>query len=168
MSKLYFALQPDSDASDEITEIARAIAFEYDLAGPYTPEWLHLSLNGVGHFSLDLVDRAIAVGDGIWAPPVEVTLSDITPFGGDPTPLVLIANKTPALEGLCDVLARAMKQNGLPCAYSSQPHVTFLKDNRVPKQVALARPIRWIAEEFVLIHRDSSLFEVVASWRLRR
>jgi len=163
MDKLYFALQPDIDASDEILEIARTISFEYDLAEPYKPEWLHLSLYGVHHFSLDLVDRAIAVGDRIWAPPVEVTLERIKLYNGDPKSLVLEATANEPLRQLFNKLAGGKAE--VPSQFS--PHITMLKDNQAPTQAPLARPIRWTAEEFVLIHSNSSLFEVVASWRLR-
>jgi 2'-5' RNA ligase len=166
MDKLYFALQPDMDASDEILDVARGIAFEYDLVEPYRPEWLHLSLNGVGHFSLELADRAIAVGDSIWAPPVEVTLNQIALYNGDPRALVFEASATEPLQKLFDMLATSMVQNGLGAGKQFAPHVTMLKDNRAPPQVPLARPIRWTAEEFVLIHSNDWLFEVVASWRL--
>lgn len=167
MDELYFALQPDMDASEEILDIARAIAFEYDLAEPYKAEWLHLSLNGVGPFSLDLADRAIAIGDGIWAPPVEVTLDRVALYDGDPRPLVLEAGSAAPLEKLFDILVASMARDGLVPQGQFSPHVPLLKDNQAPQQVPLSRPINWTADEFVLIHSNDSLFEVVASWRLR-
>jgi 2'-5' RNA ligase len=163
MDKLYFALQPDMDAGEEIVEIARTIAFEYDLAEPYKAEWLHLSLYGVHHFSLNLVDRAIAVGDRIWAPPIEIVLDRIVLYSGDPRPLVLEATATEPLRQLFNKLAG----DGIEVPKQFSPHVTMLKDNQAPQQAPLVRPIRWTAEEFVLIHSNSTVFEVVASWRLR-
>ncbi len=167
MDKLYFALQPEADASEEILDIAQGIAFEYDLAEPYRPEWLHLSLNGVGPFSLDLADRAIAIGDGIWAPPIDVTLDRVVLYNGDPRPLVLEAHATEPLTRLFDMLAESLKQHGLDACRQFSPHVTMLKDNGAPLQAPLPRPIRWTATEFVLIHSDSALFDVVATWPLR-
>ena len=63
--------------------------------------------------------------------------------------------------------AESLKHHGLDSGRQFSPHVTMLKDNGAPRQAPLPRPIRWTATEFVLIHSDSALFEVVATWPLR-
>jgi 2'-5' RNA ligase len=166
MGKLYFALQLDADATEEIAGLAADIAFEYDLSGPYAAEWLHLSLNGVGLFTPDLADRAIRAGDSIWAPPVEVVLERIERYGGEPAPLVLAARETTALRGLFDLIAKAMTENGLGAANGFSPHVTLLRDNQAPSRMSLAAPIGWLATHFLLIHSADG-HEVVASWPLQ-
>jgi len=166
MGKLYFALQLDADATDEIAALAADLSFEYELTVPYLAEWFDLSLIGVGIFSPDLADRAIAAGDSVWAPPVKVVLERIARYQGDPAPLVLEARHSAALQGLFDFISKTIQENGLGAAGGFSPHVTMLRDNKAPRHVPLAAPIGWLATHFLLIHRDAG-HEVVASWPLR-
>ncbi|MBI2255347.1 MAG: 2'-5' RNA ligase family protein [Proteobacteria bacterium] len=166
MGTLYFALQPDADAAEQIADLAERIAFEYDLAPPQPTDRLHLSLAGMGPFSTTHLTRAIEIGSSIWAPAVEVTLGGIARFGGDPAPLVLAVQEPEALQTLYAKFYQAMGVTPPISPALFLPHITLLYDNAAPEHLALEAPIHWNAQEFVLIHSDGG-HEIVARWPLR-
>lgn len=167
MGQLFFALQPDADASEQIADLAARISYEYDLAPPVLPNRLHLTLAEVGLFNADLVDRAVEIGASIWASTMTVMLDGIACFNGEPTPLVLTMREPRALQNLHAKLHQAMETLPPISNKSFAPHVTILYDNDAPDHYQLETPISWIAEEFALIHSDSG-HEVVSSWPLRK
>jgi RNA 2',3'-cyclic 3'-phosphodiesterase len=159
--RLFFALFPPPDVAQRIAERATG------LRGAVSPKakWLaadrfHVTLHHLGdHAGLrdDIVNSATEAAQKVTVSPFEVSFDRVMSFsrkGDRGAPFVMRGGA--GLQSLMDfqhALGGAMKQVALHrwVAPSFTPHVTLAYDPQEAAEQAI-EPIRWIVNEFALVH----------------
>ncbi|MPZ57576.1 MAG: 2'-5' RNA ligase [Rhizobiales bacterium] len=140
-------------------------------------ERLHVSLHHAGDYKrlrTKFTYAARQAGKAVSMHPFEMTFRFIKSFEGAPStngrprrrPLVLLGEGDALLE-LHKVLGAAMEKNGLRAAEHFTPHMTlFYGAKPIPMQAI--KPIRFVVNEFTLIHSELWLtqYNVVDRWSL--
>lgn len=157
---LFFAIFPDGDAAERISQLARRLRREHGLKGrPLATERFHVTLHYLGDFiglPQGIVDKAIAVATATAMPSFEVAFDRAASFSGRAgnRPFVLRGSDgVAALTSFRDVLATALKKAGLASRAIPRytPHVTLLYDGRCIAEQAIDK-VSWTVREFVLVH----------------
>jgi 2'-5' RNA ligase len=169
---LFFALLPDASAALRLVEAGRALRLKHGLTGRLlAPEQLHLPLIGLGTDAdlPQLVDLAVQAAAAITMSSFDVVLDRAMSLGSLRRSLVLCGD-----DGLSGArvlqlgIEFATHELGIGTAgRSPMPHVTVLDGWRGIVEEAI-EPVRWTANEFVLLHslrgrRDSV---VLGRWAL--
>ncbi|MEJ6000124.1 2'-5' RNA ligase family protein [Paucibacter soli] len=158
--RLFFALRPDAATCERIAALQQALRAEHGLRGRASrPEHFHLTLRMVGDFSglpLALVEALCAQAGLLHMPALELALDRLQSFTQRRHrnfPLVLLAGESLApLRAFQAELDQALIAIGLaPAAGGFTPHLTLGYDDHAlaPQPIA---PLRWRADEFLLIH----------------
>jgi RNA 2',3'-cyclic 3'-phosphodiesterase len=164
--RLFFALFPSEEAIPQIVKASQNLRDAHGLTGKsLSNDRLHVTLHHVGDYAgglpNGLVEAAQDVAATIAMPAFGMTFDRAMSFAGSPRnkPFVLRGNEGRA-GGLADLMAfqktmyLAMCRAGLqgPRANAKfAPHVTLMYDRQgVHEQVV--EPIRWSAQDFVLVH----------------
>ncbi|MEO8882004.1 MAG: 2'-5' RNA ligase family protein [Devosia sp.] len=172
---VFFALQPDEEATRRIARQAEWEKVEYGLAGRLIPaerlhvtlQWVPVPRGAVEWFAA--IARFIALDIGI--PPFEVTFDDVLSFrkkeGNRP---IVLRGGTGELMGLFQILGEGMRRLGFGefARRAFTPHITMLYDRReVPAHAV--EPITWTVREFELIHslQGQGHHSVVGRWPLQ-
>jgi RNA 2',3'-cyclic 3'-phosphodiesterase len=164
--RLFFALFPSEEAIPQIVKTSQNLRDVHGLTGKsISNDRLHVTLHHVGDYAGGLPDGLVETVQEV-ASKIEMSAFDVTfdramSFAGSPRnkPFVLRGNEGRA-GGLADLMAfqksfyLAMCRVGLqgPRANTKfAPHVTLMYD---PVGVAeqTVEPIRWTAQDFVLVH----------------
>jgi 2'-5' RNA ligase len=158
--RLFFAVYPDADTAERITEFSRQFARDNGLTGRLiAPERLHVTLAFLGdHAGLpdDLISGAKRAAERIDMRPFAAVFDQVANFHGqrrDP-PLVLLGDEENGLKGLVRLhqrLAEALvlERVRLP-ERSFKPHVTLVYDQqRVDHQ--FMDPVGWKVGGFRLV-----------------
>ena len=168
--RLFFALFPSDEAIPQIVKVSQQLRDQHGLTGKsLSNDRLHVTLHHVGDYAgglpNGLVEAAQEVAAKITMPPFDVTFDRAMSFAGSPRnkPFVLRGNERMNVGsegGLAALMAfqkafyLAMCRAGLqgPRANAKfAPHVTLMYDSQgVPEQAV--EPIRWTAQDFVLVH----------------
>jgi 2'-5' RNA ligase len=154
---LFFALMPDASAALRMAEVGRALRLKHELAGRLlAPEHLHLPLIGLGtHVILPphLVDLAIQAAAAITMSSFDVVLDRARSLGSLRRSLVLCGDDgVSGARVLQLAIEFATHELGIGAAgRSPMPHVTVLDGWRGLVEEAI-EPVRWTANEFVLLH----------------
>jgi 2'-5' RNA ligase len=154
---VFFALMPDASAALRLAEVGRALRLKHGLTGRLlAPEHLHLPLIGLGrHATLppQLVDLAIQAAAAIIMSSFDVVLDRARSLGSLRRSLVLYGDD--GLSGarvLQLAIEFATHELGIGAARRSlMPHVTVLDGWSGIVEEAI-EPVRWTANEFVLLH----------------
>ena len=173
---LFLALRPSAEAAAQIIRLAAVLCSEHGLTGrPLPSERLHVTLHNVSDHAEVRRDCVAAVSQAVRDLDLrrfEVVLDRVSTFRGrrGNLPVVLRGNDGVAtLAAQRRILATAMAGAGLGQRPSGSyvPHVTLLYSDRSVADRAIA-PIRWHADEFVLIRSfvGQGRHVVLARWPL--
>jgi 2'-5' RNA ligase len=156
---LFFCLFPDTAASFHISEFAERFIREKGLSGGRIKgKRLHISLRLVAKYTsapTRLVYAAQQIGNSISIRPFEVTCPSIMSFGPDTSgqwKLVLHAQGDGLLE-LQAMLGAPAGRGGRKAANKSRLHMTLLY-GFTPIPFQTIEPIRFVVEEFALVHSE--------------
>lgn len=152
---LFFAILPPASALPHIEHVAQALRQQHGLTGkPIRADRLHVTLHSLGGFDgavpQGLVDAASAAASTLAVRRFEVMFDTALSFPGSGA-FVLRGDDVAApisafRKALCEALARA----GLPARPSNTAHMTLAYGDRLIAEHQI-EPVRWMAEDFVLI-----------------
>jgi 2'-5' RNA ligase len=173
--KLFFALQPDAEASERIWRLADELRRRHGLIGrPIPRERLHLSLIFAGGFRgpppSAVVEKARAAADKVSATAFAISLNRAESWKGDPHPLVLTGEEgVIGVQILHAAIHRPLARAGMAPRREPEhwPHITLLRDQgQVPK--TFVEPVTWTIREFVLLDsvQGEGRHELLGRWPL--
>jgi RNA 2',3'-cyclic 3'-phosphodiesterase len=174
--RIFFALVPDAQAAEAITQLAESMKAANGLKGNLIkPEHLHMTLHHLGdhpNFPYELVEQASRVGKAIRAMPFQFTLDRVMSFNNRNInkPFVLTTQQPSAeLIAFQKNLGLELIKAGLKQFVDKQftPHSTMLYDPLMLKE-QVVEPITWKASEFVLVdsHLGETHHEHLQRWPL--
>lgn len=173
--KVFFALQPDDAAAEQVMRVATDLRRRHGLAGRVTaPARLNLSLNFVGTFrgppTKAVMEKAMGIAATVVTPPFRVTLNRVESWNGSPRSLVLLGDEgVIAAQMLHSALHKALAAKSMAPRRepAMQPHITLLWDKAEspPERVG---PVSWTVQEFVLLDsvEGEGRHEVLGRWAL--
>ena len=158
--RLFFAVLPSPAAAQTIAELAKGLQSELGLKGrPLQTDRFHITLHHLGDYvglRQDIVAAAMEAASRVQMESFDVCFETAVSFKGRPDrkPFVLRGG-----DGLRDLtalqqsLGAAMKKTILGSWVQPKftPHVTLLYDDQLVEERAV-EPVKWEANEFVLIH----------------
>jgi 2'-5' RNA ligase len=157
--RLFFAFFPDMAAAASIEAMAQQLRTEHRLTVQLLPSArLHVTLFHVGDFASLPQAEIEAAGKAaarLKIPAIDIEFDRVATFSGtDRHPFVLQAgDDASALTAFQHELSAALMKAGLGhrTTKAFTPHVTLMySDRKVPAHPVA--PIRWRAQEFVLVH----------------
>jgi 2'-5' RNA ligase len=157
---LYFAVLPDADAANRMTEVGRELWDRHRLPGRVHPQQLlHISLMHLGNYAgipPHVVAEARSVGSAVRCSPFEVHFDRVIHFENRRgCQVVMRCSEGDAGFGrLRSAITTAMIRSGIRPgrAIGLTPHVTLIYKGRPVPETVLAEPIIWTVREFVLVH----------------
>lgn len=172
--RLFFALWPGDDLRTRIaTEVDRLQATHAFAGRRLRPARYHLTLQFLGDFSplppnlLRQAERA-ARSTAQELAPFGLTLDRSGSFGA--TGWLGCSNMPTGLRALWEVLGRCLVQAGVPpkSGKTLVPHVTVIRDSRVPLPAEVVGPLPWAVDRFVLMRSagDNRAYTVEGEWPL--
>jgi 2'-5' RNA ligase len=173
--RLIFMLMPSAEVATRTGFFAQRFISDNRLPGrPLLTERLHVSVHHVGDYRRlrsRNVYAALLAGAAVSMSPFEVTARFIRTFQGAPArdgrppkrPLVLLCEGDGLFE-LHGQVGAGMRGVGLRAADGFVPHMTLLYGPQAVPMQAI-EPIRFMAEELVLIHSERGLTRYTALWR---
>ena len=176
--RLFFGLLSDSETSFQASQVRDRFILENPLKGTrLKTERLHVSLHHVGDYKrlrTKFIYAARQAGKAVSMSPFEVTFRFITSFEDAPPangrphrwPLVLLGEGE-ALLHLHKILGAAMEKYGLRPSEHFTPHMTLFYGLK-PMPLQAIKPIRFVVNEFALIHSELWLtrYNIVDRWPL--
>ena len=171
IGRLFFAAVPDAATAARMYRLARALEHAHKFDGKVIEcGRLHVSLFFLGELSEQIVQVASEAAAEVRMPPFEVLFDRSASFGGRPgnRPLVLIGDDgLDRLKSFRRTLGIALARKGLRYLARKDftPHVTLLYADRNVEEHPI-EPIRWMVNEFVLIHSMHGHVHL-ARWPLR-
>lgn len=172
----FIAFIPAGDAGSRIEALQRRMRSLHDLKGQLLPpERIYCAVYSVGDWlgsTQVLVEKVSAVAESIDFPPIELSFDSVLTFSGPSTvhSLALRAGRDAGIaREFHTLLGKAMKQAGLGAGPDSLyvPHVALLHDDTIVAEKSI-EPVRWTAQEFVLMHRapGQSRSMILGRWPL--
>ena len=158
--RLFLAIFPDRETAAQLSTLAGAQCASHGLRGkPLPAERFHVTLFHLGDSAglrQDVVEAASKAASRVQAAPFELAFDRVASFAGrrDKLPFVLRAEDGNApLRRFHAELAARLREFGLGhfAGGNFEPHVTLAYDARMVAPEAVS-PVRWRADEFVLIH----------------
>ena len=169
--RLFLAALPDADAAAQIHRLARVLKRAHKFDGKIIESGrLHVSLFFLGELLEPAARIAREAAAEVRVPPFEVLFDRSASFGGRPSnrPLVLIGDDgLDRLKSFRRTLGIALAGKGLRYLARKDftPHITVLYADRNVQEHPI-EPIRWVVNEFVLIHSMHGHVHL-ARWPLR-
>jgi 2'-5' RNA ligase len=177
--RLFFGVLVDSPTGVRLDECRDQFVRDNDLKGArLRTERLHTSVHHVGDYKRLLPRFVYAgrqAGQAVSMSSFEMTFRLVTSFESMPRrdgrpprwPVVLLGEGDGLFE-LHKILGAAMARYGLKIAEHFVPHVTLFYASR-PISPPPIKPIRFLVDEFVLIHSELGLtrYNIVDRWRLK-
>ncbi len=175
-SSAFLALLPAGDAGPRIESLQRRMRSEHHLMGQLLPpERIYASVYAIGDHAgppQALADKVAAVAESMDFPPIELSFDRVLSFAGPSTsrPVVLRPGQDPKIvRDFHSMLATAMRKAGIGAGPDPHyvPYLALLQDDRVVEEKSI-EPVRWTAEEFVLMHRapGQSRSMILGRWPL--
>ncbi len=158
--RLFLAIFPDRETAAQLAALATTQCAQHGLRGrPLVAERFHVTLFHLGDsigLRKDVVEAASKAASRVQAAPFELAFDRVASFAGrrDKLPFVLRADDgNAALRRFQAELAARLRESGLGhfANESFEPHVTLAYDARLVAPEVIS-PVRWRADEFVLIH----------------
>jgi 2'-5' RNA ligase len=165
--RLFFGLFPDAGTSRRIGQFAERLVGDRRLDGTRVKdERLHISLHHVGDYwrlRSKIIYAARLAAKAVSLPPFEVTFRCVTSLplppsrNGRPARAALVLlGEGEALFEIYRSLGAAMEMSGLRPSPRFVPHMTLLYGSgAIPLQAV--DPIRFVADELVLVHSERGL-----------
>lgn len=176
--RLFYAIMPDPPAAEAIAAVARRAREAHGLDAPaLRTDRFHVTLIHIGDFAglpKSVVSDALRVGQSTAAMALEVTFDRAGSFSGPPhsKPFVLLGEA-----GLDDLKAfrrslwdRLIRAGVKPLSrIEFNPHLTLLYDRRSIANHGI-EPVRWMADELLLIHSElgRTKYNMLGRWPLGR
>lgn len=168
---LFFSIFPAPGEAVEIARRGAALLEAQGLSGkPLLPHRLHVTCHDLGnyaHVPQDLVDAAIRAGDALSFDAFDVVLDCALSYPSSGTYVLSGREGTRQLTAFREALGEAMRGEGLRVSRSFTPHMTLAYDRHVVAEHAI-EPVRWRAQEFVLIrsHVGQGQYDTLGRWPL--
>jgi RNA 2',3'-cyclic 3'-phosphodiesterase len=170
---LFFALLPPAAALLNIEQRAQALLLQNGLTGkPVPADRKHVTLIVLrgyhGVVPQVAADAASAVASALKLPGFEVVLGSALSFKGSDAFVLRGAESNAPMDAFRQALDHALTQAGFRARPIHTAHMTLAYDARhVAEQ--LIEPVRWIAEDFVLIHSlvGQGVHRHLGRWRLQ-
>ena len=175
--RLFFALRPPHAAALAIRTAVEHLRAAHAISGKWTkPENRHVTLQFLGtHRGVPqpLIDAAMRAAAELAFASFDVSFDRVWHFAGRrQAPCILLADAASddVLRELCNALGAALLLQGAPCeaARDYTPHLTLAYGNLHAGAALAIEPIRWHAQEFVLVRSDPATgrHDVLARWPL--
>jgi RNA 2',3'-cyclic 3'-phosphodiesterase len=153
---LFFAVLPPAGDLPRIEQRAQALLLQHGLTGrPIRAERKHVTLIVLGSYDdtvpQDVVDAASAAASALAMPVFEVVFDRALSFTGSGAFVLRGAGDTAPVDAFRQALVRALAQSGLRFRPIDTAHMTLAYDDQHVAE-HLIEPVRWVAEDFVLIH----------------
>lgn len=166
--RLFFALQPDSDAARQLAAWTTTLHIQ-DPARPVALENLHMTLAFIGSIEPQALEGVRRVAAQV-ATGSSLLCLDGVEWWQEAAALVATAAAAPALSELAARLRQALAQIGHGDPKPWRAHVTLARKVLQPPVLQAMSPICWRPKEFVLMQsaRDDrgSVYTVVDTWPL--
>lgn len=174
--RLLFAVFPDLEAVDQISELAASLRTKHGMPGrARPPHILHVTMELIGDYPdmpLTEIERLqkILPQMRLAMPPIEVCFDRTMSFQNrKKCPFVLLGSpeKNEPLRRLRESLAVQLAGHGFPLRPKAAfvPHVTMIYDERCLAEEAV-EPIRWTVREvgLVLSHLGVTKYDHLGAW----
>lgn len=172
----FLAFIPAEDAGERIEALQRRMRSLHRLTGQLLPpERIYSSVYAIGEWpgsTQALVDKVATVAESLDFPPIELYFDSVLSFSGPSTvhPLALRAGRDAGIaRDFHATLGKAMKAAGLGAGPDPLyvPHIALLHDDTIVEERNI-EPVRWTAQEFVLMHRapGQSRSMILGRWPL--
>ncbi|MDX1550174.1 MAG: RNA 2',3'-cyclic phosphodiesterase [Lysobacter spongiicola] len=172
--RLFFALWPSGDLRKRIADEVDHLQARHAVGGRrLRPARYHLTLQFLGDFSPlppDLLHRACQAARSAAQElaPFDLALDRSGAFGA--TGWLGCSNMPTGLRRLWEVLGRCLVQAGIPpkSGRTLVPHVTVIRDSRVPLATQDVGPLPWAVDRFVLVRSagGNRVYTVEGEWPL--
>ena len=166
--RLFFAILPPPELA---RQVAHSAIWFGSQGGNVNPDRLHITMDILEDFDAfprDIAEALITVGDTVSGAPCVVELDQIS--GSRASVALRSRRKLKGLEKMGQAIAAARVRARIPGreGYRPNPHMTLFYRDGEPFSRAI-QPVRWQADEFVLVHSavGRGQHEVLARWRLR-
>src|SRR5688500_4124066 len=171
---VFFGLMPDDSTRGRMVETVDTLRAAHGPQGRWLkPARYHMTLHFLGTFSElpeGRIAAAIRAAEGLRAPAFELVLDRAGSFAGG-IGWLGCARTEPPLQHLWDELRQALARDRVSTKGHARfaPHVTVLRDSRIPMPDVPIEPIRWPIREVMLI--DSELgarneYRPLGRWQL--
>ena len=153
---LFFAIFPAPVDLPRIEAAASAVCRQHGVErGLVKAERLHVTCCDLGDFNpappQTLVDAAVAVAAVLARSSFEIVFDRVMRFKGNRALALLADNGAEELQAFRAALGQALSQAGLGLDSGGAPHMTLGYGGEDVSE-SLAEPIRWTAQDFVLVH----------------
>ncbi len=177
--RLFFAIYPDpAIAQERIAPLATALRTAQRLHGKILrTERFHVTLHHLGDFAelpQQLVQAACAAAASLTWPCFDVAFDRAESFDNKRNrnnPFVLQGGEQGTAEVIAfqRALGEALRSRGLKPDGRFTPHLTLLYDDKVVPAQPVEPPVRWTAQEVVLVHSliGQSIHIPLGRWPLR-
>ena len=169
MSRLFFALWPDSDIRNKLAAVGEGLP---ENRGKLVPKQnLHITLSFLGNIDKGLINPLLSGAAKIRARPFSLNLDQIG-WWKRPKVIWVAPTDTPeALNSLVHQVNARVYACGLSSdARSNQPHLTLVRKAMKPVRGMEFDPIHWNIRDFCLIesitHATGAEYKVLESWAL--
>ncbi|RZI83972.1 MAG: 2'-5' RNA ligase [Rubrivivax sp.] len=159
--RLFFAILPPPDVAERIDHLAAQLRQQHGLQGPpHKVGRFHITLHHLGDYAglpPDVIAAASRAAESVVWPPFDLTFDRAMSFSGHRSsrPFVLRGSDEglKTLVQFQQALGLAMTKAGIGRLVDTRftPHVTLLYDRSLVADEAI-EPIRWTADQFVLVH----------------
>lgn len=152
-NRLFFALWPSANLRAQITAAADVLSAHHSGGYRLNPARYHMTLKFLGdNVATAAETAALDAAARVEAPPFSLRLDQAGSFGNRKIPIWLGSSAIPAeLIYLDQALRRALGERPRGRKLSFVPHLSVMRDAKLPLPVVRIEPIDWHVEEFVLI-----------------
>lgn len=171
-NRLFFALWPSADIRARIATATAVLSAHHSGGRRLNPARYHLTLKFLGDdVTLAVETSALNAAARIEAPPFSLRLDQAGSFRNRDIPIWLDPSEIPAeLVYLDQVLRRALGERPRGQKLSFAPHLTVMREAKIPLPTVSIEPIEWRVDGFVLIRsvlRPKATYEILQSYPLR-
>ncbi len=169
MSRLFFALWPDSDVRNKLAALSEELPGN---RGKLVPKQnLHITMSFLGNIDISLINPLVSGAAKIRAKPFSLILDQI---GWWKRPKVIWVASTDTPEAMSSLVSQVNVQVQA-CGLSGEdrsyhPHLTLVRKAMKPVRGMEFDPIHWNISDFCLIesvtHATGAEYKVLESWAL--
>lgn len=171
-NRLFFALWPSAEIRTRIATATAVLSAHHSGGRRLNPARYHLTLKYLGD-NVAAPDETAAMNAAtqVEAPPFSLRLDQAGCFRNRDIPIWLGPSEIPAeLVYLDQVLRRALGERPRGQKLSFAPHLTVMREAKIPLPTVSIEPIEWRVDGFVLIRsvlRPKATYEILQSHPLR-